>query len=155
MKPALRLLFAALCLTLVGCETTRHEMAARVSEKFTGPTFVRRVYATEPRLVFDQARATLERLGFRITKAGPAQGVLEGFSGLAIDDHLRGTRQLAVKIRLTPTLEGGTEVAVLFTEIIEADFDKGAGQGTETSLRNHPLYESFFAGLVRPELPVR
>ena len=150
MKLTARLLLATLCLSLAGCETTRHEVAARVSEKFTGPTFVRRVYAGEPRLVFDQARAIIERLGFRVTKAGPTQGVLEGFSGLASDDHLRGTRQLAVKIRLTPTLDSGTEVAVLFTEIIEADFDKGAGQGTETSLRNHPLYESFFAGLSQP-----
>jgi hypothetical protein len=150
MKRTARLLLAALCLSLAGCETTRHEVADRVSEKFTGPTFVRRVYAAEPRLVFDQARATIERLGFRVTKAGPTQGVLEGVSGLASDDHLRGTRQLKVKIRLTPTLDSGTEVAVLFTEIIEADFDKGAGQGTETSLRNHPLYESFFAGLNQP-----
>ena len=153
MKTSIRFLLAALCLTLVGCETTRHDMAARVSEKFTGPTYVRRVYAAEPRLVFDQARASVERLGFRITKAGPAQGVLEGFSGLASDDHLRGTRQLAVKIRLNPTVDGGTEVAVLFTEIIEADFDKGAGQGTETSLRDHPLYASFFGGL--NPIPVR
>lgn len=150
MKRTARLLLAALCLSLAGCETTRHEVADRVSEKFTGPTFVRRVYAAEPRLVFDQARAIIERLGFRVTKAGPTQGVLEGVSGLASDDHLRGTRQLKVKIRLTPTLDSGTEVAVLFTEIIEADFDKGAGQGTETSLRNHPLYESFFAGLNQP-----
>jgi hypothetical protein len=153
MSPPIRFLLAALCLTLVGCETTRHDMAARVSEKFTGPTYVRRVYAAESRLVFDQARVTVERLGFRITKAGPAQGVLEGFSGLSSDDHLRGTRQLAVKIRLNPTVDGGTEVAVLFTEIIEADFDKGAGQGTETSLRDHPLYESFLAGFRQP--PVR
>ena len=153
MKSFFRLLVVAFCLTLVGCETTRHEVAARVSEKFTGPTYVRRIYAAEPRIVFDQARATAERLGFRITKAGPAQGVLDGVSGLASDDHLRGSQQLTVKVRLAPTLDGGTEVAVLFTEIIEADFDKGAGQGTETSLRNHPLYESFFAGL--SQVPVR
>ena len=147
MKFAFCVLVAGVCLVLGGCETTRHDMVARVSEKFTGPTYARRVYANDSRAVFGAARATVERLGFRITKAGATQGLLDGVSGLASDDHLRGSRQLSVKIRLVPSIEGGTEVAVLFTEIIEADFDKAAGQGTETSLRNHPLYESFFAGL--------
>ena len=153
MKKTFLLLVTAFSLALGGCETTRHEVAASVRETFTGPTYVRRVYDAEPRLVFDQARVTIERLGFRITKAGPTQGVLDAVSGLASDDHLCGSRQLTVKIRLTPTLEGGTEVAVLFTEIVEADFDKGAGQVTETALRNHPVYESFFAGFSLP--PVR
>ncbi|MCS6245509.1 MAG: hypothetical protein H2172_16880 [Opitutus sp.] len=153
MKSTVRFLLAAVCLALGGCESTRHEVAASVKEKFTGPTYVRRVYAADLRSVFDVARANAERLGFRITRAGAAQGVLDGVSRLTSDDRLRGSRQQTIKVRLVATAEGGTELAVLFTEIIEDDFDKGAGQGIETSLRDHPLYASFFAGF--SALPVR
>ena len=50
-------------------------------------------------------------------------------------------------IKLSATLDGGTEVGVLFTEIVENDFDQGAGQGTEAALRNHPLYQRFLGAL--------
>ena len=147
MRLTIRLLVVGFSLTLAGCETARNEVAVSVREKFTGPTYVRRSYAADTRTVFESARASVERLGFRITRAGVAQGVIEGVSRLATDDDLRGSRQHTVKIQLVTTLDGGTEVAVLFTEVIEANADRGVGQGIESPLRNHPLYESFFVGL--------
>lgn len=134
------LLVVLAVLTLGGCESLR----TGVREKLNGPTYTVRVFTGEGRAIFDAARTAAEQLGFRITRAGAAQGVIDGLSGLASDDRLRGSRQRTIKVRLTSVTGGGTEVAVLFTEIVEDDFNKGAGQGTETSLRNHPLYEAFF-----------
>jgi hypothetical protein len=131
------------CFGLAGCES----VTTGVREKFSGPTYQTRTFTGDSRAIFDAARVSAEQLGFRITRAGAVQGVLDGVSGLASDDRLRGSRQRTIKVRLTSASEGGTEVAVLFTEVVEDDFGKGAGQATETSLRNHPLYEAFFGNV--------
>ena len=49
-----------------------------------------------------------------------------------------------MKVRLHAALEGGTEVSVVLTEIIEADSSQRAGQGTSTPLIDTPQYEVFF-----------
>jgi hypothetical protein len=137
------------CLAFAGCESTRHDITTSVREKFGGPTYERRVFNVEIGTVFDSAKAVVTGMGFRITRAGEAQGVIEGVSGISSDDRLRGSRQRTVKVRFSSASEGGVEVAVLFTEIIEDDFNKGAGLGTESSLRGHPLYAVFFDGLTQ------
>jgi hypothetical protein len=147
MKSLRVIAVAAVCFCLWGCESTRHDFATGVREKFSGPTYITRVFTGETQPIFEAARVSAEQLGFRITRAGVAQGVIEGVSGIDTDDRLRGSRQRTIKVRLTPVTGGGTEVAVLFTEVVEDDFNRGAGQGTETTLRNHPLYEVFFGGV--------
>ena len=137
------------CLAFAGCESTRHGIASGVREKFSGPTYERRIFAGESGAVFESAKAVVTDMGFRITRAGAAQGVIEGVSGISSDDRLRGSRQRTIKVRLGSASEGGVEVAVLFTEIVEDDFNKGAGLGTEASLRGHPLYAVFFEGLTQ------
>ncbi|CAM3109634.1 hypothetical protein [Rariglobus hedericola] len=147
IRGAAGVLLAVTCLGFTGCESVRNDFGAGVREKFSGPSYKVRVFTGESRAVFDAAVATAGQLGFRITRSGAAQGVIEGVSGLASDAALRGTRQRTIKVRLETTADGSIEVGVLFTEVVEDDFNKGAGQGTETSLRDHPLYESFWAGM--------
>lgn len=48
-----------------------------------------------------------------------------------------------MKVRLQGQGEG-TEVRVVFTEIIEADYNKGPGLGTEAAMKDTALYEVFF-----------
>lgn len=146
-RPALSVLIVAVCLGFTGCESTRNDFAAGVREKFSGPIYKTRVFTGDTRSVFEAARDTAKQLGFRITREGAAQGVIEGLSGLDSDATLRGARQRTIKVRLDSVAAGGTEVGVLFTEVVEDDFGKGAGQGTETSLRDSPLYESFWTGM--------
>ena len=146
-RRVLSVLIVAGCLGFAGCESTRNDFAAGVREKFSGPTYKTRVFNGETRAVFDAALATAKQLGFRITREGAAQGVIEGVSGLDSDATLRGTRQQTIKVRLDNLATGGTEVGVLFTEVVEDDFNKSAGQGTETSLRDSPLYASFWSGM--------
>ncbi|MDF3056064.1 MAG: hypothetical protein K0R17_279 [Rariglobus sp.] len=132
---------------ITGCESVRRDFGTGIREKFTGPAYQTRRFGGEARVIFDAARTSAEQLGFRITRAGPAQGVIEGVSGLASDDRLEGSRQRTIKIRVEPVVDGGTELGVLFTEIVEDDFSKGAGQGTEATLRNSSLYEAFFSSV--------
>jgi hypothetical protein len=135
------------CLAFAGCESTRQGIASGVKEKFSGPNYERRIFTGESGAIFEAAKTVVTDMGFRITRAGGAQGVIEGVSGISSDDRLRGSRQRTIKVRFSSATEGGVEVAVLFTEIVEDDFNKGAGLGTEAPLRGHPLYASFFDGL--------
>lgn len=48
-----------------------------------------------------------------------------------------------MKVRLSGAGEG-TEVRLILTEIIEADYNKGPGMGTENELKNSGLYDVFF-----------
>lgn len=130
-----------------GCESTRGGIAAGVREKFSGPVYERRVVAAEPARVFEAAREAAKALGFRVTRSGAAQGVIEGIDGIVSDDRLRGSRQRTLKVRIESAAPGEAEVAVLFTEIVEDDFGAGSVGATEASLRGHPLYAAFFDGL--------
>lgn len=142
-------LVLCLAFALAGCVSVRNDIGAGLRGQFSGPTYRLQAFAAEPRAVFDAARSAAERFGFRITRAGAAQGVLGGVSGLASDDSLRGSRQLTFKARLATTADGSTEVAVLFTEVIEDDFEKRTGRATGTPLRDSPLYEAFFDAVSR------
>ncbi len=48
-----------------------------------------------------------------------------------------------MKVKLERSLEGGTQLTVRITEIIEADSSNRAGQATETPLRDTPQYDVF------------
>ncbi|MBC8039542.1 MAG: hypothetical protein H7Y06_03295 [Opitutaceae bacterium] len=146
-RSRIALIGLVVCLAFTGCESTRQDIATGVREKFSGPTYERRIVEGENGVVFEAARSRASEMGFRITRAGAAQGIVEGVSGITSDDTLRGSRQRTIKVRLSAASGGGVEVAVLFMEIIEDDFNKGAGLGTEAPLRRHPLYASFLDGL--------
>lgn len=142
-KSAVLVLGAALLFS--GCESTRHDIAGGVREKFSGPVYERRVFDATGEAVFDAALARTRDMGFRVTRSGQAQGVIEGVSGIVSDDTLRGSRQRTIKVKLSPVAAGGVEVAVLFTEIVEDEFGKGAG--SESSMRGDALYAVFYDGL--------
>ncbi len=97
-------------LALAGCESTRHDFATGVREKFTGPTYTVRAFTGETQPIFDAARVSAEQLGFRITRAGATQGVIEGVSGIDSDDRLRGSRPRTIMVRHTTVTVGGAEV---------------------------------------------
>jgi hypothetical protein len=49
-----------------------------------------------------------------------------------------------MKVKLERAPEGGTNVSIKITEIIEDDSSNRAGQATQTALRDTPQYEVFF-----------
>ncbi|MFA6287974.1 MAG: hypothetical protein WC661_11375 [Opitutaceae bacterium] len=144
MKTFFAVVLAGLILALAGCGSVGTDFKTSVSEKFAGPTYRTKVVAADGRAAYEAAKQAAEKLGFRVTGGGPAQGRIEALSGLSANDSLQGARQLALKVKLSPVTAGGTELAVLLTEQVQDDFNKGAGQVTETPLRETALYEVFF-----------
>lgn len=144
MKKFFALVLSSLVLCLAGCGTTATDFKTSVREKFEGPTYRTKIVPADARAAYEAAKQAAGKLGFRVVGGGPAQGRLEALSGLSANDSLQGARQLAMKVKFSPVTTGGTEVAVLITEQVQDDFNKGPGQVTETPLRDSPLYEVFF-----------
>lgn len=102
------------------------------------------VYSADTRTTFEAARKAADQMGYRFVRGGPAQGELEAMSGVATADTLSSTRQISLKAKLRPAAEGGTEISLVFKELIEADSVRRAGQATATPMVDTPLYEVFF-----------
>ncbi|HRE82835.1 MAG TPA: hypothetical protein PLN52_17450 [Opitutaceae bacterium] len=137
---------AALGVALVlfsGCESVRSDFSAGVKEKVSGPAFRTQTYAGDTRAVYESARTAVLAMGYKITRFGAAQGVIEAYRPLETSETLRSTRQIRVRIQISPAL-GGSDVAVSFTELIENDFSKGPGRATESGLRDTAQYEVLF-----------
>jgi hypothetical protein len=131
-------------LGLAGCESisdaasgVRDHIAAREAPKV-------KHFEADVRATYEAVRVAATQMGYRVTRGGPTQGVLEAISGVGAGDRMGTARQLSMKVRLEKALGGGTEVSVKITEIIEADSSNRAGQATETALRDTPQYEVFF-----------
>ncbi|MEY2880525.1 MAG: hypothetical protein RLZZ15_2905 [Verrucomicrobiota bacterium] len=133
---------AALAL-LPGCESLS-DAASAVREKISAREAPHtRLYAASPRTTYEAVRLAAEQMGYRQLRGGAAQGQFDAISGLSTDDNLRGSRQIAMTVRLRATLDGGTELSVKLDEIIEADSRSRPGQGTATPLRDTPQYDVF------------
>ena len=144
MKTSFAVVLTGLVLALAGCGSVGADFKTSVSEKFTGPTYRTKVVTADGRAAYEAAKLAVEKLGFRVTGGGPAQGRIEALNQLSANDSLQGARQLALKVKLSPLTTGGTELAMLITEQVQDDFNKGTGQVTETPLRESAIYEVFF-----------
>lgn len=140
-----RHLFALLsCLALAACGSVS-DATTRVRDRIAGRDETRvRTFAADQRATYDAVRAAAQHMGYRFVRGGAAQGEFEAVSGIGQGDTLRSARQLSLKARLRPNLDGGTDVSVRITEIIEADSTNRPGLATETPLRDTPQYEVFF-----------
>jgi hypothetical protein len=132
------------CTLGVGCESVsdattavRSRIAAREAPEV-------RTFQATSRATYDAVRTAATQMGYRFVRGGPAQGEFEAVSGVRAGETHGSARQLAMKVRLENSLEGGTQVSIKITEIIEADSSNRAGQATETPLRDTPQYEVFF-----------
>ncbi len=142
MKP-FALVASVLCLALAGCESVS-DVTSSVREKFAARTAPHtHMFAAESRAVYAATRSAIDAMGFTFQRGGPAQGEIDAISGLSSDNGLRTTRQILMKVRLV-TVPDGTEARVTLSEVVEDDFDKGAGRGTESPLRDTPLFEVLF-----------
>ncbi len=103
-----------------------------------------RVFSGDPKAVYEAARAAAESMGYRYIKGGPAQGELQELSGISNGDSTGSSRQISMRVRLRPDVDGSTSVSVAFSEIIEVDSTNQPGLATETPMRDTPLYEVFF-----------
>ena len=147
MKIFFAIIFSSIVIVLAGCGTVGTDFKASVRKKFDGPVYRIKVVSGDSHVVYEAARRVVDKLGFRFVSGGPSQGRIEALSGVSANDSLQGARQLAMKVRLNPVATGGTEVAVLFIEQVQDDFNRGMAQATETPLRESALYDVFFRTL--------
>lgn len=137
---------AALCSALffTGCEST--QMPSSWREKINGPTYRNEVFSADRALVFAAAKAAVLDMGFTVSKAGAAQGIIEGYHKVVAGDSLQSATQRLVSVRVSDD-PGGTQVEVLFSQVVQDDFSKGPLLGTTTPMRDTPLYEVFYRGI--------
>jgi len=142
MKLYTLLFLGVIALGFAGCETVRSD----VRERFAAPQYQEKIVNVEQHKAYDAARAALNKMDFKFERGGPAQGVIHAIGPINTSVSGPGTaRQLWFDAKLSPALEGGTKIEVLFSELVEDDFNKRPGQGALTPLRGAPVYEAFFS----------
>ncbi len=153
MPFAFLLLAAGLTLFVSGCGSVS-DAAAGMREKFaerSAPMI--KTFSAPQRDVYEAVRTAAGQLGYRFFRGGAAQGEYEGLTQVRAGETMGTARQRSMKIKLSRALDGGTDVAVRITEIIEADSSNRAGVATESPLRDTPHYEVFFRQLERALTP--
>ena len=133
----------ACCFVAVGCEAVRSDIREGVREKVSGPRYRENTFSADSRATYEAARRAVLAMGYRIERAGAAQGNIEAFGGLQSGQDLAASRQIRLQIDISAY---GTEsrLRALFTEVLEDDFSRGPGHATENGLKDTPLYEVLF-----------
>jgi hypothetical protein len=142
MKLFALFLLGVLALTFAGCESVRSDF----SERFSAPTYEVKIVNVDQRQAYEVTRVALSKMNYTFQRGGPAQGIIHAIGPINTSVNGPGTaRQLWFDAKISPALEGGTKIEVLFSELIEEDFNKRPGEGSLKPLRGSPIYEAFFA----------
>ena len=132
----------AMLVAFTGCESVR----SRVQERFAAPVYQSKVVNVDQRKAFEVARAALAKMNFTFERGGPAQGKIAAIGPMHPSPSAPGTaRQISADVKLSGGPESGTVIEILFSEMVEDDFNKRPGQGELTPLRDAPIYEVFFS----------
>lgn len=143
------LLWIGLASLVAGCGAVS-DATSGVREKFAERNAPQvRAFAAPQREVYEAVRTAAGQLGYRLVRGGAAQGEYEGISSVRPGEIAGSARQRSLKVKLTRALDGGTDVAVRVTEIIEADSSNRAGQATEAPLRDPTYFDVFFRQVER------
>jgi hypothetical protein len=145
----MKTLSVALCCAsalLAGCDSTIGDSVQSALSPRESPRS--RVFQAEGRAAYAAAKAAAEEMGYHYVKGGPAEGELDELSEITGGEDSGGSRQVSLKVRLSPADPSGTTVEVSFEEILETT-QNGAtpGMATEAPLKDTPLYEVFFRTL--------
>jgi hypothetical protein len=134
--------FVALCgaALLTGCES----MSSRMQDRFAEVPPHVRTFAAARKEVYEAARQAVKDVGLLPGRTSFATGRIDAYAPIRSGDATRDTRQNTLDIRLTETDAGDTEVALLVWEHSEGSFPGGV---SEQALREHSLYEMYFAAL--------
>ena len=142
MTATLRVAAFGCALSFAGCDS----IPTRVQDRFSAIPPKTTVVAGAHRDVFYAAQGALKQMDFQLSRAAEAQGIVNGFSRIRSGDGPRESRQYSFEIRLNGHGPLETEVSALLREQIEGGGSSGIG-ATDQPLRQHGLYEAFFATL--------
>jgi len=137
------ILLVTLALGFAGCETVRND----VRERFAAPQYQAKVVSVDTHKAYEAARTALKQMNYTFERGGPAQGLIHAYG--TVDASVAGgpgtARQVYMDVKISVAIEGGSKIEVLFSRMVEDDFNKRPGQGTVSPLRDSPLYEVFFS----------
>lgn len=120
-------------------------MSDRVNERFSAaPAQEREIESPRP-AVYGAAVTALKRMGLTVARAAEAQGVVLARTQIVRDEAFREVVQYEFEVRVREYGEGATKISVWVREHVEGGLTTG-GVSIQ-SLRNHGLYDSFFATL--------
>lgn len=139
-------LLALAAIALGGCAVA--DAAGQAVQRRLQDPAVERVVPGAPRDVYGSLRAVVTRLGYRVVRGSAARGELEAVSAVGAGADPGSSRQLVLRIGLTPG-EGGTTVRVRVADVREADSSRRAGHATEVPLPPGPRHEALLAELAR------
>jgi hypothetical protein len=132
----------AILVAFTGCESVR----SKVENRFASPVYQSKIVSVDQHKAFEVARAALARMNFTYEGGGPAQGKIRALGPMHPSPSAPGTaRQISADVKLSPGPESGTMIEILFSEMVEDDFNKRPGLGELTPLRDAPIYEVFFS----------
>jgi hypothetical protein len=137
VKPLFSGFLLAAALVLAGCDSV--DSVRDHLEPAASPHVL--VFAADEPTTFAAAKAALAQMDYKFTHGGPAEGRMEALS--PINSGAGSADQFSLAADFRP-VDGGTEVSVVMKEMIEDDSANHLGQGTETPLRDTPLYAVFF-----------
>lgn len=138
------LLLAVGLSALTGCGSFP-DTAEAMRQRLAGRDETRaRAYDAPQRATYEALRTAAGRMGYRFVRGGAAQGEFEAVSGLGRGEDIGTARQLVIRAWLEPNPEGGTQLTVRISEIIESDSSNHPGMASETPLRDTPQYEVLF-----------
>lgn len=125
---------------LTGCDT----LSSNGDGLFAAVQPQIRTFETDRKTVFFAAQRALKHMDFTLSRTQLAQGRIEAHSNLRTTEVYGAARQFTFSIEVSGLGDRHTEVVALLHEQSEADFKAGA---TNRALRQHGLYDSFFAQL--------
>jgi hypothetical protein len=102
------------------------------------------VFRADQKAAYEAVRAAVGEMSFTFVRGGPAAGELEAMSGVTGGDEPNSSRQILMKVHLSPAGEEGTQVQVSLIETLEGNSSGQPGMATQTPLRDTPLYNVFF-----------
>lgn len=136
----LALLFGGVAILLAGCES----MSTRLAGRFANVPPHTRTFAVDQKTVYYAAQTALRKTGLQLGRTSIAKWSIDGHAPVRSSTATSDARQTTIEIRLfeTETLE--TRVEVLVWEHTEGGFP---GSVSEQALREHSLYELYYAAL--------
>lgn len=136
----LALVLLAGALLPAGCES----MSTRMTERFTKVPPHTRIFAADQRTVYFAAQLAVKNAGLLLGRTAIADWIINGYAPIRTGNATRDARQTTIEIRLFETESLETRVEVLVWDHVEGSFPGGV---SEQALREHGLYESYFAAL--------
>jgi hypothetical protein len=130
-----------LALLLSGCESSLQDDVRSALGPREAPQT--RTYDADQKATFAAARSVAQQMGFRITRSGAAAGEIDALSEIAEGDAPGSSRQVSMRIRLSPGEGSGTQLELSLTEVIEDQSSTNKGGATQTPLLDTPMYADF------------